>query len=414
MRVWLHSRTTPIMSNTSFILSQEQLLEIARTLQQRIEEGLKTPGQEIQAIPTYIPVETIPHTGRALVVDFGGTNLRAAVVSLHEGKLTMEKGPATSAIPLQRNVAMDRDLFLDYVTELIASIDPPQDLPFGYCFSYPTLSTPDGDAKLIKWTKEVFVNDTVNEKVGEMLLKHLAAFRAPVKCSNVAVVNDTVAAMLGGLTAEDADGYIGLIVGTGTNMALVLDAKAVPKLPKELNWHWPLPINLESGNFRPPHLTTHDDQLDAQSENPGQQRFEKSVSGVYLAKLLKLACPESEIDVAIGAKAVVELAYHTPDVDLHEKEIAMKILQRSAHLVAASLAGSISIIAAAHPCKKICIVAEGGLFWGCPDYKGWTSSMLNTLLTALGHDHVQVDIVSVSSANLLGSAVAALSEFQSK
>lgn len=400
------------MTNTQFTLTQDQLAAIARVLSERIRKGLETPDQEILAIPTYLPVENIPHTGRALVVDLGGTNVRAAVVALKEGRLVFEKGPVSTAIPIQRNVPLERARFLDAMAELISSLDPQDGLPLGYCFSYPTLSTPDGDAKLIRWTKEVFVNDTVDEKVGHMLVEHLAQFRKPVKCSSVAVINDTVACLLGGLAAVDADGYIGLIVGTGNNAALVLDAHAVPKLPKEFNWHWPLPINLESGNFDPPYLTTFDAQLDAESENPGHHRFEKAVSGVYLAKVLKLACPESSVDVAVGAKAVVDVAYKTGNPASKEYELAHQILQRSANLVAASLAGTIDVLASAHSCKKIGIVAEGGLFWGCPDYKKWTDAALRSVLDAMGHSQIAFEIVSVENANLTGSAVGALSEYK--
>ncbi|XP_004304368.1 PREDICTED: hexokinase-like [Fragaria vesca subsp. vesca] len=46
-------------------------------------------------------------------------------------------------------------------------------------------------------------------------------------------------------------------------------------------------INMEWGNFRSSHLplTQYDQALDADSLNPGEQIFEKMISGMYFAKL---------------------------------------------------------------------------------------------------------------------------------
>ncbi len=395
--------------NTLFDVQRDQLLDVATQLKKKILEGLARPAQEIQSIPTYIPVHRGSQNGRALVIDFGGTNVRAAVASLRDGELVLEKGPVVSAIPVERGVPLARDKFLQSLADLVTSLDPPQNLPLGYCFSYAIDSMTNGDARLIHWTKEVFVEETVGEKVGQLLLDALASHTSPVHCSNVAVINDTVASLLAGFTTSQADGYIGLIVGTGTNMAALMEGKQVGKLPQNLEWQGLIPINFESGNFTPPHLTVFDDRLDEESEIPNHSRFEKAVSGVYLAKLLKLAHPASDIDVSLGSKAVVEKAYAPTPSDLAEQQWAKQILTRSAKLVAASLAGLITVLNETHPQHRVCIAAEGGLFWGDPEYKQRTQATLTMLLEALGLPGVTVDFFSLSNANLLGSAVAALS-----
>lgn len=387
------------------------MLEIAEQFEHRVIEGLQTPQQELLCLPTYIPITTIPPQGRALVMDFGGTNVRAAVVVLQGKKLIIEQGPVKKSIPLQRGVPMERETFLDSFSELITSLDPPQDLPLGYCFSYPAESTPDGDARLITWTKELFVKDTVGEKVGNMQLEHVVGYTPPVRCSHVVVVNDTVASLLSGLVTAEADGYIGLIVGTGKNMATIMEPEAIPKLPGELSWKEPLPVNLESGSFTPPYLTEWDDRLDAESKNPGHNRLEKAVSGVYLATLLKTISPESAIDPHAGSKAVVELAYKLSHASSKEQEVAQQILARSAKLVAASLAGLIRCLNGIRRRETICVAAEGGLFWGHPNYLEKTQNTLNALLNDLGLSHITVEFIPpVEYANLLGSAAAALSE----
>lgn len=390
-----------------FELQKDQLLDIARALADRVREGLSHDDRELSCLPSYIPLKQVPQKGQALVMDFGGTNVRAALVALEDGQLRIERGPVARAIPLKRGESLDRKSFLHDFGELIASLEPPQNLPLGYCFSYPTASTPDGDARLIRWTKEVYVEDTVGQKVGQLLLDHMATQSRPVHCSKVSVINDTVASLLAGLTASKADGHIGLIVGTGNNLAAVVDGELVPKL--EIGWTGSLPVNLESGNFYPPHLTEYDDQLDALSQNPGKQRLEKAVSGVYLANLLKMACPESGLDPKIGSKGLVELAYQAQDSESRESHLARQILTRSAKLTAASLAGLISVLQKSHECKNVCIAAEGALFWGDPKYKDRVEATLQELLEALGLPQVECTCVSVEHANLLGSAVAALS-----
>ncbi|MFS7950386.1 putative hexokinase [Helianthus anomalus] len=48
-------------------------------------------------------------------------------------------------------------------------------------------------------------------------------------------------------------------------------------------------INMEWGNFRSSHLplTEYDNTLDAESLNPGEQIFEKMISGMYLGELVR-------------------------------------------------------------------------------------------------------------------------------
>lgn len=394
---------------TNFELTQAQLLDILNTLKARILDGLHTWGEEIACLPTYIPGDASPQQGEAIVLDFGGTNVRAALVSLDEGRLTMQKGPVKQAIPVTRGVAFKKDEFLDILGNVIAALDPPAGLPLGYCFSYPAASTPDGDATLIRWTKGMRVDDTIGHNVGRMLLDHIAGYTPPIECSAVTVVNDTVASLMAGTVVERADGYIGLIVGTGTNMAAVLDPDEMTKIPADLDWRVPLPVNFESGNFTPPHLTQWDDAVDAASDNPQHQRFEKAVSGVYLASIFNAAMPERAIDPNAGAKGVVDIAYHSDSATEAEKRLAVQILTRSSQLVAASLAAVVVLLNDMHPRNSICIVAEGGLFWGDPKYKDRAAETLHALLKENGLGHIAVKIVSVENANVLGSTVSALS-----
>ncbi|MBA0615252.1 hypothetical protein Godav_015411, partial [Gossypium davidsonii] len=101
-------------------------------------------------------------------------------------------------------------------------------------------------------------------------------------------VNDTVGTLAGGKYANN-DVVVSVILGTGSNAAYVERAQAIPK------WHGLLPksgemvINMEWGNFRSSHLplTEYDQALDAESLNPGEQIYEKVISGMYLGEIFR-------------------------------------------------------------------------------------------------------------------------------
>lgn len=389
------------MFKDHFWLASQQLADIAMQLRERILEGLQADGQEIKCLITYARAR-LPETSEpAVVVDIGGTSVRAALVRYGEKGAVMVKGPLTADLPVVRGEPLDREAYFDVQTDLVAQLRPPDGAPLGYCFSYPAAPRPDGDAVLINWTKEIFVPDVEGRAVGALLLKALAA--RGIHCSSVAVVNDTVASLLAGMGGGKAAGYIGLIVGTGTNMAPLMAQEDIPKFPSGLTWGAGIPVNLETGNFTPQHLTRFDDRLDTASDNPGQQRFEKAVSGVYLGRLLHAAIPHIGFEAESGSKGVVELA--SSDQAGPERETAKAILTRSARLTAACLAGLSSLLADK---GRISIVAEGGLFWGAPGYSDAVSVALASTLERIGLPRLTPEITRIDNANLLGTAIAAL------
>src|SRR5665648_1233860 len=70
--------------NNQFALTTSQLLDIAKDLQQKIVTGLQEDGTEIKCLPTYIHPKKDGIKGEATVFDLGGTNFRAAIVSIDE------------------------------------------------------------------------------------------------------------------------------------------------------------------------------------------------------------------------------------------------------------------------------------------------------------------------------------------
>ena len=104
-----------------------------------------------------------------------------------------------------------------------------------------------------------------------------------------------------------------------------------------------------------------------------------------------------------------------PDVYKTEYvDVARAIYKRSAQLVAASLAGLINLLISQNPAiKTVCLTAEGSLFWSedknGKKYHEMVLEHLHNTLADLGHPQIKVDITQMDNANLIGSAIAALS-----
>jgi hexokinase len=396
----------------TFILTPEQLIDIAEGMAREIRKGLAASDGDLLCLPTFILLSDRPDPGNALVIDVGGTHVRCAVVGLAAGHPpAVIQGPVTDKIPARRGAAISGNAFLESLAGVVERLRPPAGLPLGYCFSYPARPTPDGDAVILHWTKELFVEETIGRKAGGMLRDHLRDRFPELAIGEVIVINDTIAALLAGMSVSPTDAPVGLIIGTGTNLALLLPPAHIPKLAGGPYRQTPLPVNLESGNFHPPHLNQWDEALDAASHNPGRQRFEKAVSGYYLPYLFKLACPESDLDPAAGSAPLFARAYPAtpPSTTSSETVLARQIIARSADLIAAALAGAAIVLTRDIGAGSIGVTAEGGLFQAHHHYRETINAALRRLLTDLGLSGDLVTMQTVPMANLIGSALAARS-----
>ncbi|MCL2073396.1 MAG: hypothetical protein FWH18_05735 [Marinilabiliaceae bacterium] len=410
------------MERFIFRLSDEQLKEIAISLKSKIEKGLCEFNSEVQCIPTFITPRTTEIKGKALVLDLGGTNYRVAKVDFSEKEpLVYPSDGWQTDLSIMKQNGFTEETLLKKMTEPICELNIEENIPIGYCFSYPAESLPKGDAKLIRWTKGVNISEMVGKPVGQPLVDYLNN-KFNKKFTGIKVINDTVASLFAGLADSGYDAYIGLIVGTGTNMAFFARADKIKKLDWEmLKLENPdikpdslIPINLESGNFNPPHLTNIDKIVDALSDNKGFQRFEKAVSGMYLGEVLKSLFPCDLFEDKFDAQKLTQIINY-PDIykDKYHRN-ALNIYCRSADLVAASIAGLILVLISHNPSiKTIKLTAEGSLFWSelfeYDNYKSIVSVTLRSILQDLGHKDIKVSIEPIKNANLIGTAVAALS-----
>lgn len=395
-----------IEARYGFKLETRKLTDIARIMERRIVVGLNRSDRQITCLPAYIPMDHPPAAGRALCLDIGGTRLRAALLEIKDGTPVVMEEPKEGQLPADRSRPLTREQFLTLQGDLIAELDPPPDLPLGYCFSFPAVYRPDRDAELIRWTKELSVADMAGRPVGALLVDHLRQRGIP--CGPATVINDSMASLIAGCTGTEWDALIALIVGTGFNMAALMERKMLPKIKEDPAFGNQVVINLEAGNFNPPHLTPWDEELDARSDNPGSQQIEKAVSGGYLGTLMKLVLPGSPVDPSMGSAELARLAYDALATKPQEAELARRLLDRSARLVAAALAGLISAFNNHKPRTRVRIITEGGLINNAPGYRACATETLDCLLDQLKLGHIRTELVQLPHVNLAGSAIAAL------
>ena len=246
------------------------------------------------------------------------------------------------------------------------------------------------------------------------LLKYLNE-NSTSRFTDIKVVNDTITSLFAGLLNPGFDAYIGLIVGTGTNMAAFFPSEYIPKIRNMKDWSGETPVNLESANFLSSGSTAFDDEVDVKSDNKGYQRFEKAISGMYLGRVFMAAFPNEKFKEELSA---VDLSRMINNPDQYKKEfveVAWQIYERSAKLVAASIAGLVKNLKTANPAtKKVQVLAEGSLFWSKirtkkSSYAEMVDQQVNILMKDLGMADVNVKIAQMENANLIGAAMAVLS-----
>jgi len=169
-----------------------------------------------------------------------------------------------------------------------------------------------------------------------------------------------------------------------------------------------IPVNLESGNFNPPHLTVIDGLVDAMSNNKGNQRFEKAVSGGYLGEVFKAVFMDEKIKSDFDGQDLSDILNNEAGSKKEHFAAATYIYERSAKLVAASLAGLAQVVVKQNPAvKNIYAAVDGTVFWS-NHYPQLVETELKTLLPA-GVTMTISEKEKMKEPNLIGSAVAAYS-----
>jgi hexokinase len=248
------------------------------------------------------------------------------------------------------------------------------------------------------------------------------------------VANDTVAALMlqsyrvRGLDAGAPPADVGLVLGTGTNLAADLGPAGIR--------------NLESGNFDGVARveTPYDAALDRELDEPvpGAQRFEKMVSGHYLGELLRralrdlgsraarehwsapsaLATPFAldSVDVSriaaddtrgLDDVAALLRSLGVPSTAEERQEVralGAAIARRAARLIGAALVGTLRFLDAELADRRT--IAVDGSLWG--GYPGFEALVRETIVELLGAERARrIEIAYVKDSTSAGAAVIA-------
>ncbi|XP_062399112.1 hexokinase-2 [Sardina pilchardus] len=277
-------------------LSHDQLLEVKGRMTEAMERGLSrdTHGNAtVKMLPTY--VRSTPNgteRGDFLALDLGGTNFRVLLVKVRSGKKrTVEMHNKIYAIPQDLMQGTGDELF-DHIVNCIADFMEYMgmkgaSLPLGFTFSFPCQQNRLDQGILLKWTKGFRATGCEGQDV-VTLLKDAIHRHEEFDLDVVAVVNDTVGTMM---TCGYEDPYceVGLIVGTGTNACYMEEMENVELAEGN---EGRMCINMEWGAFGDhgeldDFCTTFDHAVDECSANPGKQRYEKMISGMYLGEVVR-------------------------------------------------------------------------------------------------------------------------------
>lgn len=213
-----------------------------------------------------------------IVMDAGGTNFRVAL--LHFGGNRKPVIDYLKSMPMPgTSGAIDRDTFYGCLVEALRPVIDKSDR-IGFCFSYPTEILPDRDGKLIHFNKEVHISGLEGGKIGEGLLNALKQHGVKGN-KRVVLINNTVATLLGGKASVSDrvfEGYIGFILGTGTNTCYEEENRNIRKSAEASRLPGSMIVNIESGGYAGAPRSDFDEAFDGHTEAPGRQLFEKMMS----------------------------------------------------------------------------------------------------------------------------------------
>lgn len=419
------------LENHGFDIDSFNREELLSSFLNEMEAGLKGEKSSLMMIPSFINTERpIPTEKPVIILDAGGTNLRAATVCIKKDGTPVISDYVKRPMPGTKEEISDTDFF-DTLADLVAPIADRSDT-VGFCFSYPAEILPDCDARLIRWSKQIQAPSVVGKLLGTGLKNSLLK-RGINK--RVVILNDTVTTLLAGKCMGIAKGYsayVGFILGTGTNTSYA--EKNINILKRnDLDPDAGMAINIESGAFRGLKRSDFDVMLDRETDDPGTFFLEKMIAGAYLGKIGKFILKTAASEGLFSEKStqVINAIAELENKDLDDFcagcpgegnplnaiavedaktvcELCAPVYERSAVLSAVNIAAAIIKTGcgqdAAHP---VCVNADGSTFYltRTGNFRGTVIKELDALLTPRG---IHYEIIKVDDSPIIGSAVAGL------
>jgi len=418
-----------------FIQTWEEMAPVEKTFLDHMEKGLKGEKSSLPMIPAYLTVDALPETSKdVIVMDAGGTNLRVALLRITPGQKPEMLYHHKEPVPGKPG-PITPDQFFEALAKAVLPVADKSDR-IGFCFSFPCSIRPDLDGEILYLDKEVDVPGIEGALVGEGLKKALQKLGAPCD-QKVVILNDTVAALLGALaenSAGDYSGYIGMILGTGTNCCYSEYNEKITKAETLAGKPGSSIINMEAGAFNGFTLTDADILVSKTAAVPDQNLLEKTMSGEYQGKLLDalLVCAAKAgcFSEALADRIISQpLGFTAVDISLYlaapahagrlhdlapEGEDARvlytlvdALLERASMMAVMNLTAIMSYTqTGTNPLLPVCVAIEGTTFMKNEAFRQKIRGhLIHYTERVRGH---YCRVVNTDEANLVGSAVAAM------
>lgn len=428
--------------HSEFTIPTADLKGLIAPFQAEIRRGLSGEQSSISMYPAFVGRPFGNEQGRFVVLDLGGTNVRATVLDMGgDGAIRVLK---SDAFRLPSTVGSADDLFRPVTRFVGEMLDVGTDYTLGFIFAFPMEQTGARSGRLTKWTKEFAFSGVEGQDVVRLLedaiRRESGALPALRQLKIGALANDTVGVLAAGARL-DPRCDMGLISATGMNLAVAVPAGMISKdIPGSGDADEML-FNMECGNFSGVNSvqTQHDRDLDAESDTDGQL-LEKMISGRYLGEIVRLAVAHGASQgegfhgwlgessafresYVFTTEYVSDIAHDTsPDLAatgmvLHElgvletteddrrrlREICISVGRRSARLVAMAIVATATYVDPALEREHVA-AADGSLFRGFPGYEVEVERGIADLL---GDRAGRVEVAYLREGSSIGAAVLA-------
>ncbi len=414
---------------------------------EEMRRGLAGEPSSIAMHPSFVGRPSGDETGSMVVLDLGGTNVRATVLELR-GSGAIEVIDSDT-LRLTTTTGTASDLF-DPIAEFLAgALHDDKEYELGFVFAFPVEQKSILSGRLTKWTKEFAFSGVEGQDVVALLenaLRRASSARPALRRLRIgALANDTVSALAAG-AYFDSRCDIGLIAATGMNLAVSVPNHLIHKHisgRRDPRRHdsGEMIFNMECGNFFgiEPFQTKYDLQLNAESDTEGQL-LEKMISGRYLGETVRLntlgesaqgqsfvgwmdaysafrrpyaftaehlsdAIQDTSRDLRAVSMMLRKLGIRAPTAEdtLRLRRTCVDAARRSAHLIAMSIAATATYIDPNLEREHI-VAADGSLLRGCHGYQAEIERGITEILDDRA-DRVRLAYIREGSG--LGAAVVA-------
>ncbi|XP_063302223.1 hexokinase-2-like [Pelobates fuscus] len=269
----------------------EILQEIQARLRQEMERGLVKDTHKnaiLKMFPTYICQKPEKEEGEYIVLEFGDQDINIMYVNLGEEHCLKR----TYKLPDTIKKGKGEQLF-DHIAECLLDFQETENLSgkkvVSFIFSFPCEQTDLKMAKLTQWTKGIEASDCVGQNVVDLLQQAINK-KEDLSLDVIALANDTTGTMMS-CCSHDPSCEIGMIAGEGTNACYMENRDNIETVKGN---EGQMCVNMEWGAFGDNGslddiFTPYDSEVDRLSINPGKQRYEKMIGGMYLGEIVRQA-----------------------------------------------------------------------------------------------------------------------------